>query len=336
MSKNDTAIAPLKPPMQPGVDFRAIQAAAGRIEGLVSRTAVVNEPRLDAALGCTVWLKCDHQQATGAFKLRGASNAVARLQELGRNGDVATHSSGNHGAALAFAARRAGRKAHVVMPENSVPGKMAAVRNCGGEVILCTPSQAAREQGLARLVEQGLHPVPPYDHPDIIAGQGTAALELLQDQPGLDILMTPLGGGGLLAGCALAARALNPGIEVVGAEPEGAADGEASFRAGERVRHWQPDTIADGLRGLIGVSNFALISTHVDDILLADEAGIITAMRLVFETTGMAIEPSAAVPIAVVLAHHQRFAGRRLGIILTGANYDPDLFPWLPRPANAG
>jgi threonine dehydratase len=313
------------------VTLTDVQLAARRIAGLVEHTEVRREAALDARLGCELWLKCEQLQATGAFKLRGASNAVARLEEQGLAGDVATHSSGNHGAALALAASRAGRQAQVVMPANSVPGKIAAVRRCGGEVILCEPNQAAREQGLAELVAQGLHAVPPYDHPDIIAGQGTAALELLSDHPFLDVLVTPLGGGGLLAGSAIAARGLSPAIEVIGAEPAGAADGAASFQSGRRVEHWQPETIADGLRGLIGKLNFDLIKANVDDILLADEDGIVTTMRLLYETTGMALEPSAAVAIAVISAHPQRFAGKRVGVILSGQNYDPALFPWLQR-----
>lgn len=306
-----------------------VQNAANRIQGLVTHTPVRREPELDTALACELWMKCEQLQATGAFKLRGASNAVMRMKETGLVGDVATHSSGNHGAALALAASRAGRRAQVVMPANSVPGKIAAVRRFGGEVVLCEPTQAARENGLAKLVAAGLHPVPPYDHPDIIAGQGTAALELLNDYPFLDVLITPLGGGGLLAGSAIAARGLQADIQVIGAEPAGAADGAASLHSGRRVEHWQPDTIADGLRGLIGRLNFEIIQPHVDDILLADEDGIVAAMRLVLNTTGMSIEPSAAVAIAIINANRERFAGKRVGVILSGRNYDPELFPWL-------
>lgn len=315
-------------------DFGDVLRAADRIGSLVRRTEVVNHPALDQQLGCSLWLKCEQQQTTGAFKLRGASNAIARLQEQGLRGDVATHSSGNHGAALACAAQRAGCRAYVVMPNNAVPEKIEAVRKHGGRVILCAATQQARERGLDELVEGGLHPVPPYDQADIIAGQGTAALELLQQKPDLDILLAPLGGGGLLAGSALSGRALSPGMSIFGAEPEAAADGAASFQSGQRVDSWQPDTIADGLRAIIGVSNFQIIKQQVDDILLASDQEITRAMRQLLDLTGLVVEPSAAVPLAVIGRHPERFSNQRVGIILTGSNFDPRLFPWLPRSAH--
>jgi threonine dehydratase len=310
-------------------DLGDIQHALRRIEKQVLRTPVERSRELDRQLGCELWLKCEHLQPTGAFKLRGASNAIACLEERGVAGDVATHSSGNHGAALAWAARAAGRRAHVVMPENAVPAKIEAVRRFGGEVILCPPGQAPREAGLADLVSQGCIPVPPYDHPDIIAGQGTAALELLETAPGLDVLVTPLGGGGLLAGCAIAAQGIKPGIEIIGAEPAGAADTAASLERGARVTAWNPETIADGLRALVGVSNFAVIEERVRDVLLADDDAIIAAMRLALETAGLRLEPSAAVALAVIREHPEEFEGRRVGVVLTGGNIDFEHFPWL-------
>ena len=306
-----------------------IQQAHRRIEKQVLRTPVERFPALDRRLGCHLWLKCDHLQPTGAFKLRGASNAVACLEERGIAGDVATHSSGNHGAALAWAARAAGRRARVVMPENAVPAKIDAVRRFGGEVILCPPGQAPREAGLAELVSQGCIPVPPYDHPDIIAGQGTAALELLEAAPELDVLVAPLGGGGLLAGCAIAAQGIKPGIEIIGAEPAGAADTATSLQRGARVTAWEPDTIADGLRAVVGVSNFAVIEQRARAILLVDDDAIIAAMRLALETAGLRLEPSAAVALAVIREHPEAFEGRRVGVILTGGNIDFERFPWL-------
>ncbi len=310
-------------------DLQDIQRAHQRIEKQIHRTPVERSAALDQALGCSVWLKCEQLQPTGAFKLRGAANAVACLEERGITGDVATHSSGNHGAALAWAARAAGRRARVVMPDNAVAAKIDAVRRFGGEVILCSPGQAPREAGLAELVEQGCIPVPPYDHPDIIAGQGTAALELLEAAPDLDVLVTPLGGGGLLAGCAIAAQGIKPGIEIIGAEPAGAADTAASLERGARVPAWEPDTVADGLRALVGVSNFAVIQQRVSAVLLADDAAIIDAMRLALETADLRLEPSAAVALAVIQGHPERFAGRRVGVVLTGGNIDLERFPWL-------
>jgi threonine dehydratase len=313
----------------PAPGISELRAALERIRPLLPPSPLLQSAALDAALGCQALLKCENRQHTGAFKLRGATNAIARLRESGVQADVATHSSGNHGAALALAAQRDGRRAVVVMPKNCVPAKIRAVRQFGGEVILCAPNQAARELGLSELVAQGYWPIPPYEHPDIIAGQGTIVFELLEQAADLDALVTPLGGGGLLAGCAIAARALRPSMAVYGAEPEGAADGEASLRAGQRVSQWQPDTVADGLRALIGGVNFAIIREHVDDILLCTETQIVEAMRLVFETTGMAIEPSSAVAVAVVRSHPERFQDRRIALVITGGNVDLERFPWL-------
>jgi threonine dehydratase len=310
-------------------ELEDIRQAHRRIEKQVVRTPVERSPELERRLGCHLWLKCDHLQPTGAFKLRGASNALACLEERGIVGDVATHSSGNHGAALAWAARAAGRRAHVVMPENAVRAKIDAVRRFGGEVVLCPPGQAPREAGLAKLVSQGCIPVPPYDHPDIIAGQGTAALELLETAPELDVLVTPLGGGGLLAGCAIAAQGIKPGMEIIGAEPAGAADAATSLERGARVTEWEPDTVADGLRALVGVSNFAVIKARVRAVLLADDDAIIAAMRLARETAGLRLEPSAAVALAVIQQHPEVFEGRRVGVVLTGGNIDFERFPWL-------
>ncbi|KAA9131684.1 threonine/serine dehydratase [Marinihelvus fidelis] len=313
-------------------DINDLQAARERVRGKVLETPVAHHDALDAALGCHVWLKCEQLQPTGAFKVRGATNSVTRLREAGDTRDVATHSSGNHGAALARAARLDGRKAYIVMPSNAVGRKVRSVENEGGTVISCEPGQAPREQGLAALVAEGKVPIPPYDHADIIAGQGTAAMELFEQVDSLDIIMTPVGGGGLLAGTAIAARALRPGTAVIGAEPAGAADTNASVADGHRVESWSPDTVADGLRALVGASNYAIISDKVDQVLLADDEAIVAAMRLLFETTGLRVEPSAAVTLAVIASHPEVFRGRSVGVILSGGNYDPALFPWLEEP----
>jgi threonine dehydratase len=260
-------------------------------------------------------------QRTGSFKFRGASNAVARLREAGISGDVATHSSGNHGSALALAARMDRRTAHVVMPDNASALKVDAVQSNGGVVHFCPPSQDDRESGLARLVQAGHTPIPPYDHFDIIAGQGTAALELVESHPGLDILIAPVGGGGLIGGTALVAD--DHGITVYAAEPAGAADTAASMALGHRVSSVQPDTVADGLRALVGERNFVIIQRHVRQVLTVEEEEIRTAMVLFWRSTRMLIEPSSAVAIAAIRRYPELFSGRKTGVIISGANIHP-------------
>ena len=309
--------------------YQDIVAAQVRIAGRVRNTGIVRDIELNKVLGCDAWLKCENLQATGAFKLRGATNAVLCLRERGTGDDVATHSSGNHGAALARAAQSDGRNAHVVMPRNSVASKIEAVRHYGGKVVFCASSQQAREAGLAKLVAQGMIPIPPYDHRDIIAGQGTAALEFLEQRADLDILITPVGGGGLISGSAIVVRHLYPDMTVLAAEPRGAADTAASFRQGVRVSSWQPDTIADGLRALVGEMTFPIIREYVDNVLTVSEAGIVHGMELVWQYTKMIIEPSSATVIAAIREHPDSFAGKRVGIILSGGNIDRDQFPQL-------
>ncbi len=309
--------------------FQDIVAARERIAGQVRNTDVIENIELNKILGCDAWFKCENLQKTGAFKFRGASNAILRLRENGTDEDVATHSSGNHGAALATAAQSDGRNAHVVMPRNSVASKVEAVRRFGGKIVFCEPSQEAREAGLARLVAEGLIPIPPYDHRDIIAGQGTAALEFLESHPHLDILITPVGGGGLVSGSAIVVRHLRPAMSVFAAEPFGAADTAASFRQGKRVTSWQPDTIADGLRALVGEITFPIIRECVDNVLTVSEGGIVDGMKLVWQYTKMIIEPSSATVIAAIREHPELFAGKRVGLILTGGNIDRDQFPFL-------
>lgn len=302
-------------------DIAAIYQARERIRNRIRDTPVLNDAGLDLELGCELYFKCEHLQRTGAFKFRGASNAVARLREAGNGGDVATHSSGNHGAALALAARLDGRTAHVVMPENSSAIKIESVRNFGGEIHFCAPTQADRESGLARLVEAGHIPIPPYDHFDIIAGQGTAALELMESHPDVNVLIAPVGGGGLISGTALVAA--DRGVAVYAAEPAGAADTAASIAQGRRVESWQPDTIADGLRALLGERNFAIIQQHISQVVTVTDDEIRAAMRLFWQHTRMLIEPSSAVVIAVLAQYPELFSGKKVGAIITGANIHP-------------
>lgn len=302
-------------------DAMDIQLAQARIRGQVRETPVLNDPGLDEVLGCRLFCKCENLQRSGAFKFRGASHAIARLAEEGREGDVATHSSGNHGAALALAARIGGRTAHVVMPENSSPLKIAAVRGYGGTVHFCAPTNAARAEALERLVEQGMIPVHPYDDPDIIAGQGTAALEFEQAVPSLEQVITPLGGGGLVSGTAIATRAW--GVSVFAVEPEGAADAVASLARGEIAHDIVPDTIADGLRAIVGRRNFEIIRRHVKRVVTVSDEEIRHAMALAWDHLRLLIEPSSATVIAAVRRHPEIFAGRKVGAILSGGNIDP-------------
>lgn len=307
-----------------------IRAAATRIAPYVHRTPVMSSRLINAEAGCDIYFKCENLQKVGAFKARGAHNAVLCLapEQLARG--VATHSSGNHAAALALAASHFNVPAYIVMPENAPASKVAAVRAYGGEITFCESTQAARESTLEALCARtGASFIPPYDHPDVIAGQGTTALELVEQiDPAPDFLIAPVGGGGLLAGCAVASKALLPGTLVIGAEPAGADDAMRSFRTGQWQPQLAPDTVADGLRTALGQLNFRLIQQHVDDILSADDLAIIRATRLVWTRMKLIVEPSAAVGLAVVLSHPQRFAGKRVAIVFSGGNVDIDRLPW--------
>jgi threonine dehydratase len=305
-----------------------ILSARERILDQVRVTPVLSDPVFNARLGCELLLKCENLQRTGAFKFRGASNAVALLDENSRKGDVATHSSGNHGAALALAASLRKRRAWVVMPENSVKTKVEAVRRFGGEIVFCKPTQADREKGLATLVADGCIPVPPYDHADIICGQGTAIAEMSEQCPDLDIVLTPVGGGGLISGSAIAARALISDVIVIGAEPEGAADTAKSLESGQRVDQYPVNTIADGLRAIVGVLNFEIIRNNVDRVVTVSETGIIDAMALVWEHFRMLIEPSSATVVAAILARPEHFSGKRVGAVISGGNVDLQCLPF--------
>ena len=307
-----------------------IFSAQQRINGKIRTTPVLTDPQLNAEIGCELWLKCENLQHTGAFKFRGASNAVAILDELGRPGDVATHSSGNHGAALALAASTNNRRAWVVMPENSVRPKVEAVRRNGGEIVFCAPNQQDREKGLAALVAKGCIPVPPYDHGHIISGQGTVVIEMSKQIPGLDIIITPVGGGGLISGSAIAARALIPGVRVIGAEPEGAADTALSLSQGRRVDQYAVDTIADGLRAIVGVLNFEIIRDNVEEVITVSDEQIIEAMALIWQRFRLLIEPSSATVLAAILASPGTFTGRRVGAVISGGNVDLEHLPFTP------
>ncbi|NNL00477.1 MAG: threonine/serine dehydratase [Xanthomonadales bacterium] len=308
--------------------FADILLAKSRINGQIRATPVLSDPQFNEKLGCEIWLKCENLQRTGAFKFRGASNALAVLAENGVDGDVATHSSGNHGAALALAAAVQKRRSWIVMPNNSVKTKVEAVRRNGGEIIFCQPTQQDREQGLEKLLDKGCIPIPPYEHVDIISGQGTAVVELAEQCPDLDVVLTPVGGGGLICGSAIAARALISDVTVIGAEPEGAADTALSLEQGKRVDHFDVDTIADGLRAIVGGMNFQIIQQTVDRVITVSDARIIEAMALVWQYFRMLIEPSSATVIAAIMASPGDFSGRRVGAIISGGNVDLECLPF--------
>ena len=306
-----------------------IRAAHARIRPHIHRTPVNTSALLDRETGVRLFFKCENLQKAGAFKSRGACNAVFSLSPTEAQRGVATHSSGNHAAALARAASLRGIKAHIVMPSNSPKPKQLAVAGYGGRIVLCEPTLAARESTCAAiLAETGATLVHPYNDHRIIAGQATAALELLEDVPDLDILVAPVGGGGLLSGTALAVKAHRPSTSVLGSEPAQADDAAASLKAG-RIISKPANTIADGLRTMLGDLTFPIIQRHVDDIVTVSEYGIVRAMRRLWEITKLVVEASGAVPFAAIQEQSDRFAGKRVGVILSGGNVDLDALPWV-------
>ncbi|MBS7457135.1 pyridoxal-phosphate dependent enzyme [Coralloluteibacterium stylophorae] len=306
-----------------------IHAAAARIAPLAHVTPVLRSRSLDAIAGCELHFKCEHLQRIGAFKFRGAANAVFSLDEAAAARGVVTQSSGNHGAAIALACRLRGIPATVVVPRSAPAIKLAAIRDFGARIVPCDTSQAARDAATAEVLrESGGELIHPFNDARVIAGQGTATLELLAQAPGLDTVLAPVSGGGLLSGTAIAAHAHDAGIRVFAAEPEGAADAHASFVSGARVTGRHAETICDGLRAELGTLTFPIVREHVEDILLVSDDEVVAAMRLVWERLKQAIEPSAAVTLAAVLRHRGRFAGRRVGLILSGGNVDLDALPW--------
>ncbi len=317
-------------PMVDAPSFEDVQAAAARIAGHAHRTPVMSRASIDAAVGATLFFKCENLQRSGAFKFRGACNAVMSLADDRLGAGVATHSSGNHGAALALAARLRGTTATVVMPRTASLAKKRAVHAYGGRIVECEPTQAARESTLERvLADSGAEAVPPFDDHRVIAGQGTAALELLDAERRLDALIAPVGGGGLLAGTVITARAMAPSPAVFGAEPARADDTARSFEAGRRVPLTAtPDTIADGLRTSVGHLTFPVIRGGAAGILTASEETIVRAMRLIWERMKLVVEPSGAVALAALLDHPDALRGRRVGVILSGGNLDLDDLPW--------
>jgi threonine dehydratase len=314
---------------QPEVTLESIRAAQDRIAGRVLCTPVIESSLINAACGAQLHFKCENLQEIGAFKARGASNAIFARSDADLRAGVVTHSSGNHGAAVARAAQLRGVPARVVMPHNSSAAKLAAVRAYGGEVTLCEPTVAAREAAAAKIVAAtGAVFIHPYDDPDVIAGQGTIAIELLEQVPQLQWLLCPIGGGGLTSGLAVAAKALRADIRIVAVEPAGADDAYRSFQSGQLAPPGPTATIADGLRGALSARTFALIRAHVDAIVTVDEAAIVRAMRELWRHLRIIVEPSSAVAFAAVLERKVEVQGAHVGIVLTGGNVDIDALPW--------
>ncbi len=309
--------------MMKAPSYSDIESAKHRIRYLVHETPVLQSSMLNELLGCKLFFKCENFQKAGAFKYRGATNAIQKLDAKTLRRGVCTHSSGNHAQALSLAAAKARTKAYVVMPESAPRNKVEAVRNYGADVFFCQPTLEAREATLKEVqCDTGAHFIHPYDHPDIIAGQGTAALELLDSYPDLDVVIAPVGGGGLMSGTAIATKHINPAITLIGAEPAGAADAQQSFYSGKLIPSVKPDTIADGLLTSLSDLTFSVLSTHLDDILTCTEENIVLAMKLIMERLKIVVEPSAAVPLAVILEHKALFASKRVGLIVSGGNLD--------------
>jgi len=309
--------------------FAEIEEAAERIAPYAHRTPVLTSRTLDARLDAQLYFKCENFQKAGAFKFRGASNAVFSLSESAAQRGVLTHSSGNHAGALALAARRRGIAAHIVMPRTAPAVKRAAVEEYGGHVVACEPTLASREETAAAVqAETGATLIHPYDNARVIAGQGTAARELLTDVPSLDLVLAPCGGGGLLSGTAIAVKQLAPLADVYGVEPTGADDAQRSLAAGRIIPQTDPRTIADGLRTSLAPRTFAAIRDHVRGIVTVDDETIIAAMRLVWERMKIVIEPSAAVPLAALLAGCVDVRGKQVGVIFSGGNVDVARLPF--------
>ena len=310
--------------------LETIHAAHERIRPYIHRTPVLTSSRLDAASGASLFFKCENFQKIGAFKARGATNAVFSLDDAIAKHGVATHSSGNHGAAVARAAKLRGIPAHIVMPSNSAKVKVRTVESYDAHVVFCEPTEESRESTCAEVIKKtGATLIHSFENEHVIAGQGTAAVELLEDFPNLDLVMCPVGGGGLLSGTALAAKTIRPEIKVIAVEPANADDAAQSFRVGRRIVTEKKFTIADGLRTNIGEPNFAIVQCCVDDVVTVSEEAIIIAMRTIWETMKIIIEPSAAVPYAAIMENNIDVRGKRAGIILTGGNVDLDGLPWM-------
>ncbi|MFN8412362.1 MAG: pyridoxal-phosphate dependent enzyme [Anaerolineales bacterium] len=309
--------------------IRDIHEAADRIKPYAHHTPVLTNDSLNQKVGAQVFLKCENLQKVGAFKFRGACNAVYSLTDEEATRGVCTHSSGNHAQALALAAKMRGIPAYIVMPNNAPSVKKNAVAGYGGQITFCEPTLEARESTLERIrLDTGATVVHPYNNEKVIAGQGTAALELLEEVPDLDVIIAPVGGGGLLSGTSIAATEIKKGIRVIAAEPEMANDAFRSMIAGKIIPSENPKTIADGLLTSLGSLTFPIIQKNVEQVITASEAGIIASMKFIWERAKIVIEPSSAVAIAVLWEKKVDLSGLKIGVIISGGNVDLEKLPW--------
>lgn len=306
-------------------------AAHERIRPHIHRTPILTSSFMDELVGAKLFFKCENFQKAGAFKVRGASNAVFGLSDEQATRGVATHSSGNHALSLSYAGGRRGIPVTVVMPRTAPEAKKAAVRGYGGRIVECEPSTSSREATFATVQEEtGADFVHPYNDPRVIAGQATCSLELLEQTEGLDAVIAPIGGGGMISGTCLTLSNRAPDVAIFAAEPSNADDAARSFRAGHIIADDAPETIADGLKVPLKDLTWHFVSNHVTDILTATEQEIIDAMKLTWQRMKIVIEPSCAVPLATLIKNRERFAGQRIGVIITGGNVDMDRLPWTP------
>jgi len=310
-----------------------LAAARERIGPYVRRTPVLTSDVLDEAAGARLYFKCENLQQIGAFKARGATNAVFALSQAEAAHGVATHSSGNHGSAVARAAGLRGVPAYIVMPQGAARPKAVQIERLGGQITYCAPTQAAREAGVAEIIARtGATLIHPYDNRLVMAGQGTAALELMEDAPDLGLVLVPIGGGGLISGVSTAVKSVRPAARMVGVEPAGADDAARSFAAGRLIPLTEAHTIADGLRASLSADTFAHIQRGVDQVATVSEAAIVEAMRALWEALKVIVEPSAAVAYAAIRDGGVDARGQRVGVILTGGNVDLDRLPWAAQP----
>ncbi len=309
--------------------FQDVAEAHLRIREFVHRTPVLTSSSINEMLHASIFFKCENFQKIGAFKFRGATNAVLSLSEGEKSRGVGTHSSGNHAAAVCLAARMQGIPSYIVMPRTAPEVKKIAVKSYGGIITFCEPTQAAREKGMEEVVERtGCTFIPSYNHRNIICGQGTAAKELIEDAGELDIVAAPIGGGGLMSGTAVSTRSLLPGAKIVAVEPSGADDAYRSFQIGKILPSVNPKTIADGLLTSMGDLTFKVLSKHMDEIVTVSDASIVAAMRLLWERMKIVVEPSGAVPLAGILENKIDARGKRVGLILSGGNVDLSRLPF--------
>jgi len=310
-------------------DFNDVKKAAKRISPHAHNTPVLQSAWFNRQTGGNLYFKCENFQKVGAFKFRGACNAILNLPEEEGIKGIVTHSSGNHAQAVALASKMAGYPATIVMPENAPKVKVNAVREYGADIVFCESTIDSREETAHQVIQKtGATFIHPYNHPDVIAGQGTCAMELLKEFPDLDMILAPVGGGGLISGTLIAAKAIRPGITVVGAEPKRADDAWRSLKSGKIEPVLRTDTVADGLRTSLGTLTYSIIQDHIDNIVTVSEESIIRDMRNVWERMKIIIEPSCAVPVSAIMDGNVDVEGKKVGVIITGGNVDLDELPW--------